>query len=132
MNKKEIINILKKYDFDKNKYVVISGACMVLYGIKETTSDIDISVTKEYYNKLLKQFNCEFERINEFGEKIYYIDNIINFGNTYYTEDKIYIDSIPVTSIEELIKLKKYLNREKDISELKKIYKFKENNYERH
>ena len=48
MNKEKIVDILKKYNFDKDEYIVISGACMVLYGIKETTSDIDISVTGVY------------------------------------------------------------------------------------
>ena len=50
MNKEDIINILNKYNFDKDNYVVISGAAMVLLGIKDKTSDIDISVTDSYYN----------------------------------------------------------------------------------
>ena len=131
MNKEEIICILKKYKLEKDKYVVISGACMVLYGIKDFTSDIDISVTKEYYNKLLREHNCSFERINEYGEKIYFIDNIINFGTAYYTNHINYIDDIPVTDLDELIKLKKFLNRDKDKIDIEKIKKFKEN-YERY
>ena len=35
MNKKQIISFLKKLNLDENKYVVISGAAMVLYGFKE-------------------------------------------------------------------------------------------------
>ena len=49
LNKKDIISILDKYNLDNKKYVVISSAAMVLYGIKESTKDIDIAVTKEYY-----------------------------------------------------------------------------------
>lgn len=126
MNKKEIIRILKKYNFDTKEYVVISGACMVLHGIKEETSDIDIAVSKKYYKFLLKNYNCEFERINEFGEKIYFIDDIINFGKTYYSKNIEYIDDIPILNIDELIKLKRNLNRKKDIKDLKLIYKYKE------
>lgn len=125
MNKEEIINILKKYNFDKDQYIVISGACMVLYGIKETTSDIDISVTDEYYNYLINNYDCTFERINEFGEKVYFIDNIINFSRSYYTKKKEYINDIPVQNLDELIKLKEYLNRDKDKIDIERIRKYK-------
>ena len=125
MNKEKIVDILKKSNFDKDEYIVISGACMVLYGIKETTSDIDISVTDEYYNYLLNNYNCTFERINEFGEKVYFIDNIINFSRTYYSDNKNYIDDLPVQSIDELIKLKEYLNRDKDKKDIERIKKYK-------
>lgn len=45
MNKDKIIEVLKKYNFDKNSYVVISGAAMTMLGIKDKTNDIDIAVT---------------------------------------------------------------------------------------
>ena len=65
MNKKDIIDTLKKYNFDSTKYIVISSAAMVLLGIKDTTKDIDIAVSDDYYEYLLKNYNCKFERINE-------------------------------------------------------------------
>ena len=37
MNKKEIINTLNKYNFDKNKFCIISGAALVLLGFIENT-----------------------------------------------------------------------------------------------
>lgn len=114
MNKEEIIKILKKYNFNDKRYIVISGAAMVLYGLKEKTGDIDIAVDDDYYNFLLKEYKCTFERINEYNKKIYFIDDIINFGVTYYSENKTYISSIPVQTKEDLIKLKVNLNREKD------------------
>ena len=76
MNKKEIIKILKKYNFDNKKYIVISGASMVLQGVKNNTNDIDIAVTKDYYDYLLKYFKCSFDKINIYGHKVYFIDNI--------------------------------------------------------
>ena len=47
MNREEIINELKKYNFDIKRYIVISSAAMVLYGIKDETPDIDISITDD-------------------------------------------------------------------------------------
>ena len=49
MNKREIIEKLKKYNFDFSKYIVISGAAMVIHDVKEETSDIDIAVSDDYY-----------------------------------------------------------------------------------
>lgn len=70
MNKKEIINTLNKYNFDKNKFCIISGAALVLLGFIENTKDIDIAVTEDYYNQLLKDYNCIFERTNEFNKDV--------------------------------------------------------------
>ena len=94
---------------------------MVLYGIKDTTSDIDIAVSDDYYDYLINNYKCTFERVNEYNEKVYFIDNIINFSRTYYQENNNYINNIPVQSIEKLLKLKQHLNRYKDKIDIEKI-----------
>lgn len=120
MNKREIKEYLKKYKLDSSKYIVISGAAMVLQGFKETANDIDIAVDTDYYNYLLNNYDCKLE---ENTTDVYYIDNVINFGKLYYDKDKIYIDNIPVQTVDNLIKLKKSFNREKDIKDLALIDK---------
>lgn len=124
MNKEEIIELLNKYNFDKNKYLVISGAAMVLLGIKENTGDIDIAVTDDYYNYLIKNISCTIDRINEYGKTSYSIDQIIDFCTTYYEEDKNFVENIPVQKPEKILVLKKNLNREKDIKDIKLIEEF--------
>ena len=124
MKKDEIIKTLKKYNFDNSKYIVISGAAMVLLGIKESTSDIDIAVTKDYYNYLLGNYNCTFDRVNEFNNKCYLIDDVINIGVDWYSEDKEFIDDIPCSTEEDILELKEYLNRKKDSADIKKIKKY--------
>lgn len=119
MNKLEIINALKKYNLDKNEYIVISGAAMVLYGIKEETKDIDIAVTKRYNKYLIDNYDYEIEK-----GSIYYIDRIINFSTNYYSNDKRYIDDIPVQKINDILKLKLSLNREKDKIDIEKIKEY--------
>ena len=54
MNKEDIINTLNKYNLDSHKYIVLSGAAMVMLGIKDKTHDIDIAVTPDYYEYLKK------------------------------------------------------------------------------
>ena len=121
MNKKEIIKKLKEYNFDINNYMVISGAAMVILGLKESTHDIDIAVAKDYYDYLLNNYDCKFDRVNEFNNKCYIIDDIINFGIDYYNKYNKKVNNIPVQSINDILKLKQFLNRKKDIEDIEKI-----------
>lgn len=127
MNKKKIIEILKKYNFDNKKFIVISGAAMVIHGVKEYTNDIDIAVTQDYYGYLLEHYECKFEKINSYNHKIYFIDDIINFGIDYFTKPT-YIDGIPVQTLEDVIKLKESLSRNKDKKDIELIRRYNESN----
>lgn len=128
MNKEEIINILKKYNFDTSKYMIISGASLVIQGIKEKTSDIDIAVNPDYYEYLKNKYNCEFEKENE-GVIVYYIDGVINFSTNYFNEKEIILyEGLPVQSLEGIRNLKRRLNREKDIKDINLINKYLELN----
>ncbi len=126
MNKEDIIKLLNQYNFDKNKYVVISGAAMVLLGIKPTTNDIDISVTPSYYEYLLNKYNCILEKEKDNEVKVYFIDNVINFSTDYFDNNLLFIEDIPVQSIDNLLLLKQSLNREKDKKDIELINIYKE------
>lgn len=124
MNKKDIIDTLKKYNFDSTKYIVISSAAMVLLGIKNTTKDIDIAVSDDYYEYLLKNYNCKFERINEYGKKVYFIHDIINFSSTYYKNNRLIIEEIPIQTANDILELKLFLKREKDYKDIELIKEY--------
>ena len=121
MNKKEIINTLSKYNFDKNKFCIISGAELVLLGFIENTKDIDIAVTEDYYSNLLKDYNCIFERTNEFNKDCYIIDNVINCGVSFMPNEFEIINGYKVAALESCYKLKLFLNRPKDKEIIKKL-----------
>lgn len=126
MNKKQIIEIIKKYKLDKTKFIVISGAALVLLGIEKKANDIDIWCDNDYCDYLLNNYDCKFERINEFGKKAYLIDNIINFGVSFRPKEIDTIEGIQCSSLKDVLELKKFLNRSKDkliISKLEKELK---------
>ena len=114
MNKDEIINLINKYKLDKTKFIVISGAALTLHEIKKNANDIDIWCGKDYYNYLLDNYNCKYERTNEYGEKAYLIDNIINFGTSFKPKEIDIIEEIQVASLKDILELKIELNRDKD------------------
>lgn len=120
MNKEEIMNVLNKYSLDKNEIVIIAGAALVLQGVVDKTHDIDIWVNEKYYNYLLNNYECKYERTNEYGLDCYMIDDIINFGLSFFPDNYVVIDGYKVASIDDCIRIKKFLNRDKDRELIKK------------
>lgn len=121
--KDDILKLLKSYDIDYNECIILSGASLVLMGIKEYTSDIDISVNDKVYHDLLKKYSCTLEKIVD-NEKVWYIDDIINFGRNYYNRDYTIMNGYKVQTIESILKLKKELGRQKDMEDIKHILEY--------
>ena len=84
---------------------------------------IDIAVSKDYYNYLLKKYNCTFDCINKFKNRVYFIDNIINFSLSYYDSEYKIIDDIKIQSLKSIKKLKESLKRDKDKKDINLIEK---------
>ena len=123
MNRSEIIKKLKEYDLDVKRYIIISGTAMVLHGIKEDTPDIDISVTEELEEELLEDYYAILEHTNTDGTHAYIINDEVNFGIKYYSDNKEYIEGLPVQSVEDILKLKELLNRDKDKEDIRLLKK---------
>ncbi len=126
MNKKEVLSVLNNYNFPKNDFIILSGAAMVLMGIKESTNDIDIGVSKKFYNQLLKDHNCKLEKIDKDGAKIYFIDDVINFGSRYFDTDYLIYEGYRLQTPLAIKQLKQSLNRDKDKNDIYLIDKYLE------
>lgn len=119
MNKQKIIEILKQLPFSKEDYWLVTGAALVLYNIREETSDIDIGCTTDLINKLINQ-GYEYKILNDNTKYIKYNQNIEIYEKWLF--DKVYyIDEIPVISIKDLIEMKTKLGRPKDLEDIKLI-----------
>ncbi len=119
LNKLQILDILNYYNLPKNEYVIISGASMVLQGVKENTSDIDISVSEKLYDYLLKNYECKLEKILENNVRVWYLGDINFSTNFYQTVEYENINGYQCQTIEDILKLKKKLNRGKDLNDIK-------------
>ena len=123
MNRDEIFAILDKYNFDKNEILILSGAAMVINGVKDVTADIDLAVSTEYEKDILKKYDCKVSKENN-GSKVYIIDDKIEFAVNYYDSLFDIKNGYKVQKLSEIIKLKERLNREKDIKDIKLIKNF--------
>jgi hypothetical protein len=123
MNKKQIIDTIEKYKLDKSKFIVISGAALVLLEQEEKTKDIDIWCDSDYCEYMINNYNAMYERTNELGKKAYLIDNIINFGVSFKPNNIEIIESIKCASLRDILELKMFLNRDKDTALIRKLKK---------
>lgn len=119
MNRTDIIQRLKEINFEPGEYWVITGGAMVLYGMKEETSDIDLGCSKKMADELEeKGYSVAF--MDDGTRKIEFADDIEIFENWLFDKVQM-IEKIPVISIDGLVAMKKALGREKDFEDIRKI-----------
>ena len=122
MDKTEIIEELNRFPYSKKDYWVLTGGAMVLYGIKEQTSDIDLGCSLKLADELER--DGFFFRFTESGRRHFkYEDNIEIFEN-WIKDTVTLIENVPVVTIPGLIEMKRELGREKDSKDLDMIYDY--------
>lgn len=122
----DIFEKVKELNLPFGEYVVVSGGTFDALGIRPT-SDIDIAVTKDLHEKLR---NTKVWQEHELYGKVFLQKDIFTiipqldwekYSTT--TEEAIssalIIKDIPFMNLEELLKFKKAMNREKDLKDIK-------------
>ena len=122
MKKEEYLNNLDKLGLDKSKYCIIAGGVMLMYGLKETTNDIDIRVLPSYFEILKDKFifkkSSKYSYLYELGDNIEVA--VVDFNKN----DIDYIDGYPVLSLELELAWKIDNNRDKDKEAIIKIKEY--------
>lgn len=121
MKKKEYLEELDQYNFDKNEYCIIAGGTMLMYGLKSETGDIDLRISLKLFNELKFKYNLiatgKFPNHYEFNDiEVRVVDLSL--------EDIVYIDNYPVSSILKEKEWKLKSNREKDKKDLELIERY--------
>ena len=116
MNKVEVFEKLDKLDLDKNNYIIISGASLVVQDIIDDTSDVDLSCSKEYYNSIEWPTKTGY-----FNTEIKYKD-CFEIGCNFFDEDKIIIiNGYKFMNLEACLDLKILENKKADKKLIKKL-----------
>lgn len=139
MNYKEklkhpLIQRLLSFDLPKEDFVLAGSAAMYFVGIKDLGHDLDVIARGETFEKA-KQFGI-MDKAPDGSDKIVIDEGKIEIysvwiGNKEETENIINngreIEGVKVMWLDEVIKYKKYLNREKDILHIKQIEEYLRN-----
>ena len=119
MNKEEYKKKLDALGLDKNRYCVISGGTMLLYGLKETTEDVDIKVKPDYFEELKTKF--KFKKSPKYPY-LWELDDetevaVLDFDDS----DVMIVDGYPAESLELQLKWMLEHNRPKDQKKIRTI-----------
>lgn len=123
MNKVDILKNLLDSNLDRSKFWVLCGAAMVLHGLRDKTTDIDLGCHKEYFEELLKD-GYKIKIWDDGMRSINYSD-IIDIFEEWNLLTSVEIEGIHTSSIDDLISHKESLNREKDQKDLERLYQYK-------
>ncbi|MBR3769930.1 MAG: hypothetical protein IKL06_05300 [Lachnospiraceae bacterium] len=122
MNKNDIINRLEDLNFDKSGYWVLAGSAMVLHGIRPETHDIDMGCTKEFADELETE-GYPTVVMPDGTRRITYAEDVEIFEDWIF-DRVVFVDEIPVISLEGLLEMKRSLGREKDMRDVQMIEEF--------
>ena len=115
MNKKEYLAELKKLNLPKTEYIILSGGSLLLRGLRETTADLDLCVTK----KLAKQINLYNAPKDEHGFYAPYenCQMILAFNQIEFD----IVDGYQCESLKSILAFKKKANRPKYLKDIQNI-----------
>jgi len=126
MNKKEYIEKLNQLNLDKSRYCIISGGVMLLYGLKESTEDIDIKIRPDYFEELKRVYN--FKKSPKYPY-LYELDESTEVAVLDFSDDDIrVVDGYPAESLELQLKWMEEQNRPKDQEKIKVIKEYLKRN----
>lgn len=121
----ELLNLLKELNFPKDEYYVLSGASLVLRGIKEEANDLDLCISKELFNQIKNKFNLTDERKNECG--FYKINDNLEIVVDKKENFKMEIgEKYNLENLQTILDFKIKRNKPKDKDDIENIKKYLE------
>ena len=112
MNRTEIIERLRDFPYGRKDYWVVAGGAMVIHGIREETSDIDLGCTSSMADRLEAE-GIPFA-VTADGSRRFRIGSDIEVFENWLYDKVILSDGIPVISVHGLLTMKQHLGRDKD------------------
>ena len=127
MKKIELLNLLKELNFPKDEYYVLSGASLVLRGIREESNDLDLCISEELFNQIKDKFNLTEEKKNECG--FYKINDNLEIVVDKKEDFKIEIgEKYNLEDLQTILDFKIKRNKPKDQKDIENIKKHLEKN----
>ena len=125
MNKEELLKLVESLNLPRDEYYILGGGSLVMFGIKDTTADLDLCVSNELFEKLKEQYNLE--KKNECG--FYSISDIIEIIPNPKEEFTCeVIEGYQVEDLRRILEFKKKRNADKDRPYVEKIEEYLEKN----
>lgn len=111
MKAEDIRRRLAELALDTNEYRINVGGAMVLHGLREETHDLDIWCTKKLGDALAQR--CDVQVLPDGTRRFVPAPDVEIYENMLPGET-VFLNDIPVAPLEDVLALKRQLNREKD------------------
>ena len=111
MKAEDIRRRLAELALDTNEYRINAGGAMVLHGLREETHDLDIWCTKKLGDALAQR--CDVQVLPDGTRRFVPAPDVEIYENMLPGET-VFLNGIPVAPLEDVLALKRQLNREKD------------------
>lgn len=127
MNKIELLNLLEELNFPKDEYYVLSGASLVLRGIREEANDLDLCISEELFKQIKDKYNLTEEKKNECG--FYKINDNLEIVVDKKEDFKMEIgEKYNLEDLQTILDFKIKRNKPKDQKDIENIKKHLEKN----
>jgi len=132
MTSDDLLKLLKSLDLPTEDYAVFGSGPMYIHGLKDIGHDIDLIARDLAWEKAKELGKTEEMRLNK-GEVITLFNGAIEIFNTWTSSnwniDELIdtaeiIDGIRWVKLENVLKWKKEMSREKDLEHIKLIEKY--------
>ena len=122
LTKECIVHRIYELRLDVNKYWILTGAAMVMHGIRDTAQDIDLGCTTSLIEAFIAD-GYEMCALDDGSRKIKLASDIEVFEEWGYGTI-INIDGLPVVSLKDIIRIKQKLGRPKDLHDIELIQQY--------
>jgi len=119
MNRQEVAARFASLGFSVEECWVQTGAAMLMHGLREKTHDIDIGCTSSLAEKIAAS-GAPYELLPD-GRKKFVIGGDVEVSENWQPGTVTVIDGVPVVSLEDVIRCKTELGREKDLRDIATI-----------
>ncbi len=126
MNKEQILKLLSKLNFPKDEYYVLSGASMVIRGIRKQAKDLDLCISKELFKKIKDKYSLSEDKKNEYG--FYHISDLIEVVVNNKEDFNMEVcNPYNLEDLNTILKFKIKRNTQKDQIDIEKIKEYLKN-----
>ena len=122
MKKEDILAKLSEFPYSMEGFWLVTGAALVLFGIREETGDIDLGCTTQAADRL--EADGFLYRVMEDGNRWFKIDRETEVFENWLCGSVDILDGVPVVSLQGLREMKRRLGREKDLRDVRRIDAF--------
>lgn len=122
MKKEDILIKLGGFPYRMEGFWLVTGAALVMFGVREETGDIDLGCTTEAADRL--EADGYPYRVMEDGNRWFKIDRETEVFENWLCDSVVILDGVPVVSLQGLREMKRRLGREKDLRDIRRIDAF--------